>query len=220
MSDQTIFDDKKQEETPATPDNTQTDPFADKLQEIRNENGEPKYKDVETALSALKASQDYIKQLKGENQSWEEKYQSAKEELEKMGSIDDFVNRISPKKEESTPAPTQETPKISEGLSEEQVAKILEERLAAREQESAKAANLKRVIDHLQQAHGDKAVEYIQQKAQELGTTPAELKSLAGSNPQMVLRLLDSGEKQQPSKPTETSFLSNSNFKEENKIQN
>ena len=111
MSDQTIFGDK-QEETPATPGNTQTDPFADKLQEIRNENGEPKYKDVETALSALKASQDYIKQLKGENQSWEEKYQSVKEELEKMGSIDDFVNRITPKQEESTPAPSIVTGKL------------------------------------------------------------------------------------------------------------
>ncbi len=58
----------QQPEQPAAPqpsDNV----FADQLASITNERGEPKYKDLPTALQALKHSQEYIPSLKQENET-------------------------------------------------------------------------------------------------------------------------------------------------------
>jgi DNA-directed RNA polymerase subunit H (RpoH/RPB5) len=197
MSDQDIFETKPQTPTETKPsETTQTaetppappsDPFVDKLMEIKNENGEPKYKSVEAALEALKASQQFIETLKTEKQGVLTELDQAKAELAKMGNIDDFVKRIAPN---ASPEPTKTTVEKSQSLSEEEVTRLLETALSKREQESRSKANLDSVIAEVSKTHGDKAASVIAQRAKELQTTPEALRELAKANPTMALTLL------------------------------
>lgn len=194
MSDQDIFDGAKPQDNNTNPDpaktspTPQSDPFVDKLMEIKNENGEPKYKTVESALEALKASQQFIETLKTEKQSTLTELEKAKAELAKMGNIDDFVKRISPNAE---PEPTKPTSEKSQSLSEEEITRLLESALSKRESESRAKQNLDSVIGEVSKAHGDKAASVIAQRAKELQTTPEALRELAKTNPTMALTLLN-----------------------------
>lgn len=192
MTDSLFSEEPKQPETPAPSSN---DPLADLLSGIRNENGEQKYRDVETALAALKSSQAFIEQLKREKREIEDKFTQTKADLERMGTIDDYVKRL-----QTNPAatePPKETPKGEGSLSEEQVARMLDQRLTEREQRSMELANLQRVEAELKQAHGDNAVAFIRQKAQELGMTVPDLQAIAKRTPAAALQLLGAA----PGKP-------------------
>ena len=201
MTDQSMFGNEppKNPETPVTP---QSDPFADKLQEIRNENGEPKYKDVQTALDALKNSQAFIEQLKREKRELEESHAATKSELEKMGTIDDYVNRLKPSTPQADPSKTV-TPQGDGGLSEEKIAQLLEQQLSARERQNQAATNLNAVVSKLTETHGENASEFIKQRARELSTTPEKLKEMAMDNPTLALTLLG-GTKQKPAAPSQS----------------
>lgn len=205
MSDNDMFNEEPTnkpdtEETPPTPP---SDPFADKLQAITNENGEPKYKDVETALEALKASQQFIETLKAEKSQTSEELEQARKELERVGNIEDFVNRIKPEAETKAKV---ETPPTTHSLSEEEITELLKKQLDQREQQSQQARNLEEVTRKLSEVHGDKSAEHIKQRAKELGTTAAELKTLSMSNPNMALALLGTPGKTVP-KPSQPSTL-------------
>lgn len=191
MSDQDLFTENNNQPTPAgDPSQSQQNPFADKLSTIQNENGEPKYKDVDTALDALAASQRFIEQLKAEKQAEEQARQEAESKLNQMGSIEDFVNRIKP--QSAAPNTPEATPKEAEGLSEEKIAQLLEQRLTERDQKATQEANLKTVVSKLSELYGDadKAREAIKSKAKELGTSTSELQEMAKKNPNMALQIL------------------------------
>lgn len=213
MSDQDLFkeqntnNEEQQQNNEETPREPQADPFADLLSEIRNENGEPKYKDVATALNALKSSQSFIEQLKAEKRELEEKHNKTQSELERMGTIDDYVNRLQNKSPKSATADQpKETPKGEGGLSEEQVARLLDERLTARERQAAQAANLERVQSQLKETHGENAAVFLKQKAEELEMTLDELKELASTKPTVALTLLG-GQTKSPTKPSQSSVI-------------
>lgn len=216
MSDNDMFQETTNTEQPKqteTPSSTSTDPFADKLSVIKNEQGQPKYKDVDTALEALAASQQFIEQLKAEKAEEKRLREEREAELVKMGGIDEFVKKLNPSTQTENKV---ETPQTSTGLSEEKVAELLEQKLAAREQESRGMTNLQEVTSKLSEVHGDKSSAFIQQRAKELGTTVTELKQLAMTNPRMALAALGEGKTSTPT-PTQTSM--NLPFKpsEENK---
>lgn len=216
MADQDLFTEtqttnKEIQQDPAV--NPKDDLFSDRLNQILNEDGQPKYKDVQTALDALKASQEFIPQLQSEKRQVEEKLKELEAELAKRETLESFVERV---KTNAKPQGEPATPKTQEGLSEEKVAELLEkkisEKLSAREAQSRKDANLQAVIDTLSKKYGDKAKDHIKHKAEELGTTLAAIKELAMSNPKMVLTLLGSGSPQSvssaPSQSTSsTSFV-------------
>lgn len=186
MTDQSLFNDNTNtQETPAAP---QSDPFADLLQGIRNEQGEQKYRDVKTALEALKNSQQFIEQLKNEKRDVEAREAAARVELEKMGTIDDYVKRLQ-NKDANADAP-KETPKGGEGLSEARLAQLLDERLTAREMQAVEAANRNAVEAELQKVHGDNAAGFIKQRAKELGMSVNDLETLAKRTPNAALQLL------------------------------
>lgn len=190
MSDQDVFGDNNNPTPAGDPSTSQNDPFADQLSVIKNENGEPKYKDVGTALEALNSSQQFIGTLKSEKATIEQELANAKAELAKMGSIEDFVNKISPNAE---PNGDPVTPETSGGLSEEKVAQLLDQRLQAQSAKAAEDANLTSVIESLSSVHGDKTAEHIKTKAAELKITPAALKEMAKTNPTVALTLLGGG---------------------------
>lgn len=201
MSDQDIFDDTNSN-SEATPPVRSDDPFSDKLKEIKNEQGEQKYKDIDTALEALKASQEYIKELKAKTDATAQEKEQLRAELEKMGSIDDFVNRISPA---AAPKDKNEaTPPVNTGLSEEKVAELIQKQLQSAEQSSQQQKNLETVVGELSNVYGDKVAEHIKQRAEELGTTPSELKELAKQNPKLALVALK-GEAKTTSTPSQSS---------------
>lgn len=201
MSDQDIFnnDDNKPpvDTPPVSPDN----PFSDKLTEIKNENGEQKYKTVESALDALQASQQFIEKLKSENQTISQTLQEREVELSKLGSIDDFVNRIAPNANPNDGTPTS-VPK--EGLSEEKVQELMNQAIQQRDQQSVAQDNLKSVVSKLSEVHGDKAAVHIKQRAIDLNTTPAALQELAMSNPAMALSLLSGDDVKPNSSPSQS----------------
>lgn len=213
MTDQSsVFEDANSSETPKPSSN---DGLADLLGNIRNENGEQKYKDVETALAALKSSQAFIEQLKREKREIEDKFSQTKADLERMGTIDDYVKRL-----QSNPAanePPKETPKGEGSLSEEQVARMLEQRLTEREQRAVESANLQRVEAELRKAHGDNAVTFIQQKAQELGMTVPELQALAKRTPAAALQIFGAAPGK-PNAPSQSSVYPPRKVDEDNPI--
>jgi hypothetical protein len=205
MSDQTVFDDTtKPIIPPTTPVTTQTDPFVDKLMLIKNEKGEPKYKTVDDALVALYNSQEFIETLKTEKRQLEEQFQIVKAEKDKLGSIDDFVQRLNPNAKPTQPPAT---PAKEDGLSEERVAQLLETTLQKREREALMQQNLNTVVGQLAQTHGDKTKDFIRKRAEELSTTPAALKELAMSNPTMAMTLLSGASIKQAPTPSQPSIV-------------
>lgn len=211
VTDQSMFNEDNG--TPETPAQPHSGSLEDKLKDIRNESGEQKYKDVETALEALKNSQQFIEQLKREKREIEERHNKTQSELEKMGAIDDYVKRLQP---QNAPAdPQKETPKGDGGLSEERVAQLLEERLSAREQQLVQAANLKQVEDQLKQTYGDNSATFLKQRATELSMSITDLKELAMKTPSAALALLGQPNKK-PIVPTQSSVIPNRQLNDQN----
>lgn len=208
MPDQDMFGlETEQQNAGETLQSAQPDLFADKLKEIKNEQGEQKYADLPTALDALKASQQYIETLKAESLAAKSAEAEARAEAERLGNIEDFVNRLKP----NTPtAEPKETPKVEAGLSEEKVAQLLQAQLQKRDQESQQESNLVKVTSKLSEVYGDKSATHLEQRAKELGTTKAGLKDLAMANPQMALALLVTQSPSSP-KPSHSSLTSTQN---------
>ncbi len=109
---------EKPEATPPQEKPPVEDLFADQLASIRNEDGKPKYDSVQKALEALNHSQEYIPQLKTELQQREERITALERELEKRGSVEDVVSRLTGKQEQDPPR-EEGTPPQSAGLDEQ-----------------------------------------------------------------------------------------------------
>lgn len=186
MSDQNVFGNEQQAATTAEQTTTNEQPtssgdvFANQLSSIRNEEGKPKYDSVDKALEALKHSQEFIPQLKQENEELKRKLEELSAGSDKMSKVEEMLERLTASKD-SGETPTQQS------LDEQSVLELLEKQLTQREQVSAAKQNVQTVQSKLQEKFGDKAVDAVKQKAEELGTTPEELGKLAERNPKMVL---------------------------------
>lgn len=188
-----VFD----QDTKTTPIVTaSTSPFDDKLKEIVNDQGQPKYKDVPSALEALKASQEHIKQLERENPIRDAEILRLREEVKQKEALEDIVARLQTNKD----AGTQQTPAIT-SLSEDTIVKTLESVLDKRDLVKVAQANVDSVTNTLTAKYGEKTKEVVATKAAELGMTPKQLGELSSNNPKLVLSLF--GEKAPPpSNPT------------------
>ena len=171
-------------EAPKTPE-TPSDPLAS----ILNENGEPKYKTVDDALKALAHSQAFIETLKTEKSTVESELNTLRESASKAATIEEVLKKLSAKDEPE--APKVETPPVG-GLSEEAVAELVRSQLAGLESAKAQATNVEKVQNTLKQKFGEKTVEVVRAKAQELGITPEKLGELSSSSPDLVLALFGS----------------------------
>lgn len=203
MPDQDIFKETTKETQPQTETEPQTDPFVDKLKEIKNEEGEQKYKDTNTALNALQASQQFIEQLKSEKRLAEQKSEQLEADLRARKSVEDLLDRSTP-----TTQP-QETPKTSDttgALSEKDVVGLFEKQLAAREANLTAEANLNQVITALKSKFGDQAATEIKRKSEQLGTTPEDLQGLSKKNPQLVLTLFETDKGKVSDVPVQSSL--------------
>lgn len=207
MTDQSIFTESKEtpqtpaQETPAAPQEpaqaSSPSPeslFADQLAQIRNEKGEPKYRDANTALEALRHSQEYIPQLKSENETLKEKVARLEAEAQERQRIEEQLERFASQRQD--PAPQGEA-----GLTPEQVQQMLEQHLTQREQQSIAASNLQQVEQAAREKFGEKASEEIKRLAESNGMSLDEMRDYAAKHPKLVLSMF-STPTQRSSTPT------------------
>ncbi len=192
MSDQSIFGNQpNSQETPATSNNADgnngvpsqnSQPFADLLGSIKNENGQPKYGNTEEALKALKHSQDFIPQLKQENQTLKSELESLRAQVEKLKGVEEVVERLTSQQNTSasTNAPV---------LDENAIAELVQRTLSKREVEAIQKANVTNVVQTLQANLGAEAEKSFYTKAQELGMSVQQMNALAATSPKAVLNL-------------------------------
>lgn len=192
MTDQTnqLF-----EQTPEEGVNDSSDPassselFTDQLKDIRNEQGEPKYKDVGSALKALKASQDFIETLKTEKAESTKRINELEQELGSRETVEQALQKL---KGTQTPPATDDRQQ-ADTLGSDDVEKLVNDVLGRQEQKRTAQVNLDRVQKHLLDSFGDSAQEKIKSKALELDMSMEDLKTLSQTKPSLVISLFGSG---------------------------
>ncbi len=185
MSD--LFNEEQKPNTQEAPVETQAskaDLFAHQLMEIRNERGEPKYDSLEKALDALKHSQEYIPQLKGEKESLAAEVERLRQELAQRSTVEETIAKFTTQRTPEAPSTTTEAPKA---LDEAAVEKMLQRALTEREKSQLAESNISAVTNSLVTKFGDKAKEVMNAKAAELGLPIEEVKRLASTSPSAVL---------------------------------
>ena len=180
-----IFEQKPTtQEAPEVTNTSSADIFAHQLMSIKNERGEPKYNSIETALDALKHSQEYIPQIKSEAERWKAEAERLQAELAQRASIEDTISKFTTQRTPEAPSTTTEAPKA---LDESAVEAMLQRALTAREQNQLAEQNLSAVSAQLSQKYGEKAKEVLASKAAELGMSMESVKQIASSSPSAVL---------------------------------
>lgn len=150
------------------------------LAEIKDPSGRQKYADVETALKALKASQDYIPGLESQLNDLKQTVQTQ----QSIDSIKDLLNSQTTESEEqqTTDEETNQSDDSQPSLEEQFKAFLSREK----QQEQA-SKNMHSVKEKLAEIYGEKQQEMYENKAKELGISIEFLNSMAQHSPQAVL---------------------------------
>lgn len=187
MTTENIFGSTNQIPTDPTPPQN-TDPLAalaNQLSQIKNENGEQKYKTLDDALKALQHSQQHIPQLNKTLAEKEAELAQAKAEAARVTELEKTVQQLlNPSK-----PPEQVTP-VQAGLTPDQIAELVNKTLTAKQVEEKASANISSVVNAAKQHFGDKADELFYGKAATLGMSKEAINSLAATSPAAVLELL------------------------------
>lgn len=199
MADQSnVFGDGNPTPENITPPTPTPSTLEDRLKNIKNENGEPKYKSLEDALVALEHSQKYIPELKSQLTGTQAQLEEMKAQMAKFNNIEETVQRLLAQQQNQRAT----TPEAS-GLDEQAVIKLVQESLKQSEQIKQLTANQQKVNDALVSKYGEKAAEVLEAKAAELHTTKQALGELAKQNPDLVLALFNPPANKEPN-PTVT----------------
>lgn len=168
------------------------DDLATLLGSIKNERGEPKYKSVQDALKALQHSQAYIPELKNNNQALETQLADMQNKLAKMDELERSLQELTTRQTSQSNTPA--------GLTEQQVAELLDRQLTKKQQEDLHKQNIASVAQTVKQHFGDKAEEVFYGKAAEIGMTKEQFNVLAATNPKAVLKLVGVDGQAQPAR--------------------
>ena len=177
MSDQDVF---KSDSSSSNPDNKE-----DILSSIVNEEGKPKYGSVDDALVALKHSQEHIAKLEKEALERKAALEASSAQEEKLKTLEETLERLIDSQKPTLP---QDTPQ-DKGLSQEEVARLIEEQFTTNRQQAAREANQQAVNQALIEKYGDKTQVIVEEKARSLGKTVEDLGALAANDPKLVLEL-------------------------------
>jgi hypothetical protein len=188
---------------PATPEPPASDPFADQLGQIKDGEGNPKYKDTSTALSALNSSQLHITTLEAERANDRAEIERLREEVTKREAVEDVVNRLS--QNTQVPPTKGETSPNANGLDADAVVNLIRQTFASNEQETVAKTNRTSVLQQLAAKFGDGEAlnNAVAVRAAELGTTPANIGKMAEQTPELVLQLF--GDVKTVANPTQSS---------------
>lgn len=189
MSDSTLFT------APVEPTQTTTeqpsasiDAFANQLFAIKNERGEPKYTSLSTALDALKHSQEYIPQLKSQNEQYAAEMERLKAELEKRASLEEQLSRFTTQRQPEPATPTSEPAKaFDENAIQDMVQRTLHQERA----KTTASQNLAEVRGALVAKFGDKAQDEVASRASALGLTMEQVDAMASTSPKALLQLFN-----------------------------
>jgi outer membrane murein-binding lipoprotein Lpp len=184
MSDPSLFETQNSGgATPPqnTPANTQDD-MSTLLSAIKNERGEPKYKDVKTALDALRHSQEFIPNLKNDMDALKAELEAAKLEAARVRELESVVERIT---QGISDGKTQPAP-----LDQEAIAKIVENTLSNSQRKAVETTNVSTVINKVRETFGQEAEAKFYQKAEEAGLSRDAINSLAKQSPAAVFKIL------------------------------
>ena len=165
--------------------------FDDLLNGIKNDSGERKYNTVESALEALKHSQEYIPNLQGDKDKLTQEVESLKSQQTKVDELTAIVEKLTAPKEETVNQP-------STSFNEQDVAKMVQAALTQNQAETTKEKNIKSVTDALMDSFGTEAEKTFYGKAEELGMSKEAFNDLAGTSPKAVLAFFGAST-QQPS---------------------
>lgn len=183
MSDANIFG----SDTNSTTNAVNTAPVDDVntiLSTIKNENGDPKYKDVKTALEALNHSQQYIPTLKTDLQKAQDELNAIKAENERLRAVADTLEKIG---QANTPAASQPEPVK---VDPDAIASLVEQRLNQKSVQAQAQANLKKTADIVKEKFGDKSEEIFYGTAKQLGLSQEAINGIAAQSPEAALKLL------------------------------
>lgn len=159
--------------------------YHDELMNIKDANGKQKYSSVEEALKAIPHANDHISRIEAENAEYRQK-------LAEATAAEDLVAKI---QQASTPQ-TSENPSVSM----EAITTLVDQAIAAKDQQSKVQSNQGKVANQLTERFGDKAEEMYLAKGKELGLGPQTLNEIAGTSPEAVLAWF--GESVQKTNPT------------------
>ena len=178
--DQSVFNAKPNED----PSPQVVDVFADQLNMIKNESGEPKYDSVPKALEALQHSQQYIPEIKSQLHARDQEIATLKEQLSGASTLDDVMAKFNANQEQA-PEDTQTPPNA---LDEQAIIKLIRSQSNQDRQQTVATTNEAAVSKVLVEKFGDKATEALTSKASELGMTIETMKTLAQQSPNAVLQ--------------------------------
>jgi len=172
----------KEQDTDQVSTTTSDNPYEDLLREIKNEDGNQKYKTVEDALVGLRHAQEYIPKVKDEKTEAEKEVEALRAELEKLKHLEETVYELTQREEQ--------TSTNGVALNEEEIAKLVERTLTSKQQEELRLRNQQEVVSQLTNKFGQEAEKKFYDKAQELGMSVEEMNTLAARTPKAVLTLM------------------------------
>ena len=178
-------DDQSNEQESPAPTNSL---FGDQLKAIVNESGTQKYDSVDTALAALKSSQEFIPKLEDDNKTLREQLDAATAELSKRSSVEDVVSKLL-NKEDKPLEQTQGTPP-SPALDTDSVKQILSSLLQEEKAQTTSESNKEKVKQGFVEKYGNTAGTKFDELAKSAGMSTDDLISLASKSPDLVLRLI------------------------------
>lgn len=152
---------------------SQGDSFADLLSTIKTPDGRQKYADINTALESIPHAQNHIIELST-------RVKELEEQLTKSKTMEQVLEQL------QAPQSSSGQPSVA-GLTEAQIKELFNREIQEREAASVAKANEAQVTRALKDKFGDKAIEVLAAKADELGVDIGFLQSLAQRSPKAVL---------------------------------
>lgn len=171
---------KENKSTSQVDDTSVANKLNDLLDNIKNDSGERKYSSVESALEALRHSQEYIPNLKSDKDKLTEELDKLKGQQNQIDDLATIVERLTAKKVE----PSDQT---NETLGEQDVAKLVQKILGQNKSESLRDTNTASVTKALADKYGTEAEKEFYGKAEALGMTKEAFNDLAATSPTAVL---------------------------------
>jgi len=154
--------------------------FDDLLNNIKNDSGERKYNTVESALEALKHSQEYIPNLQTDKDNLAAELDKFKSQQSKLDDLTSIVEKL-------TATKVEQSDQTKETLGEQDVAKLVQAALSQNKLESTRDTNTRSVTDALAGKYGTEAEKEFYGKAEALGMTKEAFNDLAATSPKAVL---------------------------------
>lgn len=202
MSDSLFTAPVEPTQAPAEQPSASIDAFANQLFAIKNERGEPKYTSLSTALDALKHSQEYIPQLKTQNEQYSAELERLKAELEKRASLEEQLAKFTTTRQ---PEPAEPTSEPAKAFDENALQDMVQRTLNQERAKTAATQNLSEVRGALVAKFGDKAQEEVANRASALGLSMEQVDAMAATSPKALLQLFNASAPATTSAPQRSS---------------